>query len=107
MTRNHRVRTGLFAGVVEHRVLIAANGISPQKDWAVNQPAELAQVLLKLLKIQLNFNSSQTGGKKIFLADLIVLGGCAAVEDAAKKAGHEVRVAFAPGRTDATTRRRR
>ncbi len=83
-----------------------ANGarirLAPQKDWAVNQPAELAKVLSKLEEIQQAFNSSQSGGKKVSLADLIVLGGCAAVEQAAKKAGHEVQVPFTPGRTDAT-----
>ncbi|MBL7645605.1 MAG: catalase/peroxidase HPI [Candidatus Hydrogenedentes bacterium] len=83
-----------------------ANGarlrLEPQKDWAVNEPAELAKVLPVLEKIQQEFNSAQTGGKKISLADLIVLGGCTAVEDAAKKGGHEVQVPFSPGRTDAT-----
>ncbi|UWZ84543.1 catalase/peroxidase HPI [Occallatibacter riparius] len=83
-----------------------ANGarirLAPQKDWEVNQPAELAKVLSKLEAIQQKFNSSQKGGKKISLADLIVLGGDAAVESAAKKAGHEVKIPFAPGRTDAT-----
>jgi catalase-peroxidase len=83
-----------------------ANGarirLAPQKDWEVNQPAELARVLQTLEKIQKDFNSSQTGGKKVSLADLIVLGGCAAVEQAAKKAGHEVKVPFAPGRNDTT-----
>ncbi len=83
-----------------------ANGarirLAPQKDWAVNQPDELAKVLPILEKIQRDFNSAQTGGKKVSLADLIVLGGCAAVEEAAKQAGHEVQVPFAPGRTDAT-----
>jgi catalase-peroxidase len=83
-----------------------ANGarirLAPQKDWEVNQPAELAKVLQKLEAIQKDFNSAQSGGKKVSLADLIVLGGCAAVEDAAKKAGHVVKVAFAPGRTDAS-----
>jgi catalase-peroxidase len=82
-----------------------ANGarirLAPQKDWEVNQPAELAKVLQTLEKIQQDFNRSQTGGKKVSLADLIVLGGCAAVEEAAKKAGHDVRVPFTPGRTDA------
>ena len=81
-----------------------ANGarirLAPQKDWAVNQPAELAKVLPKLEQIQKDFNSS--GDKKISLADLIVLGGCAAVEAAAKKAGHNVTVPFSPGRTDAS-----
>ena len=80
-----------------------ANGarirLAPQKDWEVNQPAELAAVLAKLEAIQKEFN---TGGKKISLADLIVLAGSAAVEAAAKKAGHDVKVNFAPGRTDAT-----
>jgi len=86
-----------------------ANGarirLAPQKDWAVNQPAELAKVLRKLEKIQHKFNRSQSGGpggKKVSLADLIVLGGCAAVEEAAKRAGHEVKVPFSPGRTDAS-----
>ena len=83
-----------------------ANGarirLAPQKDWEVNNPAELAKVLPALEKIQQEFNSSQSGGKKVSLADLIVLGGCAAVEQAAKNAGHNVTVPFAPGRTDAT-----
>jgi catalase-peroxidase len=83
-----------------------ANGarirLAPQKDWEVNQPAELAKVLQALEKIQKEFNGAQSGGKKVSLADLIVLGGCAAVEAAAKKAGHGVQVPFAPGRTDAS-----
>jgi catalase-peroxidase len=83
-----------------------ANGarirLAPQKDWEVNQPAELAQVLGKLEAIQKEFNAAQKGGKKISLADLIVLAGSAAVEAAAKKAGHDVKVPFAPGRTDAS-----
>ncbi len=83
-----------------------ANGarirLAPQKDWEVNQPAELAKVLQTLEKIQKDFNSSQSGGKKVSLADVIVLGGCAAVEAAAKKAGHDVQVPFSPGRTDAS-----
>jgi catalase-peroxidase len=83
-----------------------ANGgrirLAPQKDWEVNQPAELAKVLQTLEKIQKDFNSSQTGGKKVSLADLIVLGGNAAVEEAAKKAGHDVKIPFYPGRTDAS-----
>ncbi len=83
-----------------------ANGarirLAPQKDWEVNQPGELAQVLPQLEAIQKEFNSAQSGGKKISLADLIVLGGCAAVEAAAKKAGHGVTVPFTPGRTDAS-----
>jgi len=94
-----------------------ANGarirLSPQKDWEVNQPAELAKVLPKLEAIQKEFNSSQSNGneggvkggakgKKVSLADLIILGGCAAVEEAAKRAGHEVKIAFSPGRTDAS-----
>jgi catalase-peroxidase len=80
-----------------------ANGarirLSPQNTWEVNQPAELAKVLAKLETIQKEF---QSGGKKVSLADLIVLGGCAAVEAAAKKAGHDVKVPFSPGRTDAS-----
>ena len=83
-----------------------ANGarirLAPQKDWAVNQPAELAPVLATLEGIQNAFNSAAGGGKKISLADLIVLGGCAAVEAAAKQAGAVVTVPFTPGRTDAT-----
>jgi catalase-peroxidase len=86
-----------------------ANGarirLAPQKDWEVNQPAELAKVLPKLEAIQKEFNSAQTNGskgKKISLADLIVLGGDAAIEEAAKKAGHEVKIPFSPGRTDAS-----
>jgi catalase-peroxidase len=83
-----------------------ANGarirLAPQKDWEVNQPAELAKVLLKLEAIQKDFNSAQSGGKKVSLADLIVLGGCAAVEAAAKKAGVEVKVPFSAGRMDAS-----
>ncbi len=83
-----------------------ANGarirLAPQKDWEVNQPTELAKVLQTLEQIQKDFNSSQSGGKKVSLADVIVLGGCAAVEAAAKKAGHQVQVPFAPGRTDAS-----
>jgi catalase-peroxidase len=83
-----------------------ANGarirLAPQKDWAANNPAELAQVLQTLEGIQQNFNGSQSGGKKVSLADLIVLGGCAAVEKAAKDAGFELTVPFVPGRTDAS-----
>ncbi|MGA3211400.1 MAG: catalase/peroxidase HPI [Terriglobales bacterium] len=86
-----------------------ANGarirLAPQKDWEVNQPAGLSKVLQKLEVIQKEFNSSQSNGKKgtkVSLADLIVLGGCTAVEEAAKKAGHDVRVPFSPGRTDAS-----
>ena len=83
-----------------------ANGarisLAPQKDWAVNNPKELAKVLKELKGIQKAFNRSQSGGKQVSLADLIVLGGAAAVEKAAKDAGHDVQVAFAPGRTDAT-----
>ncbi len=83
-----------------------ANGarirLAPQKDWEANQPAELAKVLSKLEAIQKEFNAQAAGGKKVSLADLIVLGGGAAVEAAAKKAGVEVKVPFAPGRTDAT-----
>jgi catalase-peroxidase len=83
-----------------------ANGarirLAPQKDWAVNQPAQLAKVLKILEKIQADFNAAQTTGKKISLADLIVLAGCAAVEQAAKDAGCEVTVPFTPGRMDAS-----
>jgi catalase-peroxidase len=86
-----------------------ANGarlrLKPQKDWEVNQPAELAKVLSTLEAIQKEFNSAQSNGnkgKKVSLADLIVLGGCAAVEKAAKNAGHEVNIPFSPGRTDAS-----
>jgi catalase-peroxidase len=83
-----------------------ANGarirLEPQKNWEVNQPAELAKVLEKLEAIQTEFNASQSGKKKVSLADVIVLGGCAAVEEAAKKAGHDVKVPFSPGRTDAS-----
>jgi len=83
-----------------------ANGarirLAPQKDWEVNDPAELSKVLQALEQIQQDFNGSQSGGKKVSLADLIVLGGCAAVEQAAKNAGHDVTVPFAPGRTDAS-----
>jgi catalase-peroxidase len=83
-----------------------ANGarirLAPQKDWEVNNPAELQKVLQTLEGIQNEFNSAQTGGKRVSLADLIVLGGCAAVEQAAKNAGHDVQVPFTPGRTDTT-----
>ena len=81
-----------------------ANGarirLSPQKDWAVNEPVQLAVALAKLEEIQAAFNTAQSGGKKVSLADMIVLGGCAAVEQAARTAGHAVLVPFAPGRTD-------
>ncbi len=83
-----------------------ANGarirLAPQKDWEVNQPQILAKVLKTLEGIQSAFNAAQSGGKKVSLADLIVLGGCAAVEAAAKKAGHDITVPFTPGRTDAS-----
>jgi catalase-peroxidase len=83
-----------------------ANGarlrLAPQKDWEANEPAELQPVLQQLEQIQQDFNSSQSDGKKVSLADLIVLGGCAAVEQAAKDAGHDATVPFAPGRTDAS-----
>ncbi len=83
-----------------------ANGarirLAPQKDWEVNQPAELKTVLTTLEGIQKEFNSAQSGGKKVSLADLIVLGGCAGVEQAARNAGHEATVPFTPGRTDAS-----
>ena len=83
-----------------------ANGarirLAPQKNWEVNQPAELAKVVAALEAIQKVFNGAQSGKKRVSLADLIVLGGCAAVEAAAKKAGHDVKVPFTPGRTDAS-----
>ena len=83
-----------------------ANGarirLAPQKDWEVNEPAELAGVLTTLEGIQREFNSTQTEGKRVSLADLVVLGGCAAVEQAARRAGHAVTVPFTPGRTDAS-----
>ena len=83
-----------------------ANGarirLAPQKDWEVNNPAELARVLKRLERIQTDFNRTQSGGKKVSLADLIVLGGSAAIEQAAKEAGHDVQVPFKPGRTDAS-----
>ncbi|MGA2331891.1 MAG: catalase/peroxidase HPI, partial [Syntrophales bacterium] len=83
-----------------------ANGarirLAPQKDWEVNQPAQLAKVLKTLDGIQSKFNSAQSGGKKVSLADLIVLAGCAGVEQAAKNAGHKVKIPFTPGRMDAS-----
>ena len=83
-----------------------ANGarlrLTPQKDWEVNSPAALAKVLAVLEGTQRDFNTSQTGGKRVSLADLIVLGGAAAVEKAARDAGHDITVAFVPGRTDAS-----
>jgi catalase-peroxidase len=83
-----------------------ANGarirLEPQRNWDVNDPAELARVLPALERIQEEFNRSQSGGKRVSLADLIVLGGCAAVEQAARNAGHDITVPFAPGRTDAS-----
>src|SRR6185312_13535116 len=83
-----------------------ANGarirLAPQKDWAINQPAELEKVLKALEKVQTEFNGTLSGGKKVSLADTIVLGGVAAIEKAAKDAGFELEVGFAPGRTDAT-----
>jgi catalase-peroxidase len=83
-----------------------ANGarirLAPQKDWDANDPAELAKALSTLERVQQDFNGSQSGGKKVSLADVIVLGGCAAVEQAAKNAGQDVTVPFAPGRTDAS-----
>ncbi len=83
-----------------------ANGarirLAPQKDWPVNQPEQLAKVLAALEGIQSQFNEAQTDGKKVSLADLIVLGGCAAIEQAAKDAGHDVTVPFTPGRADAS-----
>src|ERR1019366_7035062 len=83
-----------------------ANGarirLAPQKDWTVNNPSELATVLASLEGIQKDFNDAQTGDKAVSLADLIVLGGAAALEQAAKNAGYDVQVPFIPGRTDAT-----
>ncbi len=83
-----------------------ANGarlrLAPQKDWEVNQPAQLATVLQALERIQTEFNSSQSGDKRVSLADLIVLGGCAGIEQAARNAGDEIKVPFQPGRTDAS-----
>jgi len=83
-----------------------ANGaricLAPQKEWEVNSPEDLARALQKLEQVQTDFNNSASGGKKVSLADVIVLGGCAAVEEAAKKAGHEASVSFSPGRTDAS-----
>jgi catalase-peroxidase len=83
-----------------------ANGarirLAPQKDWEVNNPAQLGTVLRTLEQVQTEFNSAQTGRKRVSLADVIVLGGCAAVEEAAKNAGHNITVPFAPGRTDAS-----
>jgi catalase-peroxidase len=83
-----------------------ANGarvrLAPQKDWEVNQPAELAKVLQKMEAIQKEFNASPSGGKKVSLADLIVLGGDAAIEKAARNAGHDVKIPFTPGRMDAS-----
>ncbi|MBO0759290.1 MAG: catalase-peroxidase, partial [Bradyrhizobiaceae bacterium] len=83
-----------------------ANGarirLAPQKDWDINQPAQLAKVLQTLEAIQKEFNDSQSGGKKVSLADLIVLGGSAAIEKAAQDAGHGVKVPFSPGRMDAS-----
>ena len=85
-----------------------ANGarirLAPQKDWEVNQPAQLKKVLRALEKVRKAFNAEQSGGKKISLADIIVLGGCAGVEQAARNAGYKVKVPFTPGRTDATKR---
>ncbi len=83
-----------------------ANGarirLAPQKDWEANEPAQLGKVLEALEKVQRNFNGAQTNGKKVSLADLIVLGGCAAIQQAARNAGHDITVLFAPGRTDAS-----
>ena len=83
-----------------------ANGarirLAPQKDWEVNQPDQLATVLKALEEVQKGFNSTQSGGKMVSLADIIILGGCAAVEQAAKNAGHDLTVPFTPGRTDAS-----
>jgi catalase-peroxidase len=108
LTRSELVRTA-WASASSFRgtdMRGGANGarirLAPQKDWDVNNPDELAKVLKQLEGIQKDFNRAQTGGKKVSLADLIVLGGSAAIEDAAKKAGHNVQVPFTPGRTDAS-----
>jgi catalase-peroxidase len=90
-------RTDMRGGANGARIRLA-----PQKDWDVNEPAELAMALQTLERVQQEFNDAQTGGKRISLADVIVLGGCAAVEKAAKDAGYEVVVPFSPGRTDAS-----
>ena len=83
-----------------------ANGarirLEPQKDWEVNNPAELGGILAKLEEVRQEFNGAQSGGRRVSLADVIVLGGCAAVEEAARRAGHDITVPFTPGRTDAT-----
>src|SRR5205807_627163 len=92
-----------FRGTVKRG---GANGarirLARQTDWEDNERAQLPRVLKTLERIQQEFNRSQSGGKKVSLADLIVLGGCAAIEQAARKAGHDVTVPFAPGRTDAS-----
>src|SRR6185295_10351128 len=83
-----------------------ANGarirLAPQKDWAANQPDQLGRVLKTLEGVQSEFNTAQSGGKKVSLADLIVLAGCTGIEKAAKNAGHSVKVPFTPGRMDAS-----
>src|SRR6185369_14169519 len=83
-----------------------ANGarlrLAPQREWDVNDPAQLDKVLPVLEQVQQDFNAAQSGGTKVSLADVIVLGGCAAVEQAARNAGHDITVPFAPGRTDAS-----
>jgi len=88
------------------RYASGANGarirLEPQKDWEVNQPAQLEKVLKKLKSIQKDFNSAQKDDKKVSLADLIVLGGCSAVEAASKDAGYKIEVPFSPGRMDAS-----
>jgi catalase-peroxidase len=100
--------TTAWASASTFRVLTngGANGarirLSPQKEWEVNQPTQLKKVLKSLEMIQKKFNDAQKGGKKVSMADLIVLGGCAAIELAAKNAGYKVTVPFVPGRTDAT-----
>ena len=91
-----------MTGVQTCALPISRIRLAPQKDWEVNQPAQLANVLKTLERFQTEFNGAQSGGKKVSLADLIILGGCAAVEQAAKSAGHEVKVPFTPGRTDAS-----
>jgi len=100
--RRHEARERLLVLFVDVDPARARLRLAPQKDWDVNQPAGLAKVLQALEAIQKEFNASQSGGKKVSLADLIVLGGCAAVEKAAKSAGHDVKVPFTPGCMDAS-----
>jgi len=102
--RDDRLGFGILLSRLRHarRCERARIRLAPQKDWEVNQPAQLAKVLRKLEGVQVAFNSEQSGGKRVSLADLIVLGGCAGVEQAARNAGHEVTAPFTPGRMDAS-----